>query len=424
MLTTFLLLTAVSLNLASSLFPELAGAYRSDRSASGLGQPIAAWTFGDRFYGKMRPELWPDLVHVYPKVFEVKPAAVRFEPAIEKGSVVSVGGLSDPRVTSGRSDAFLLEPPNADPFIAVDSDANGVIDATERFALQPSPPVGFISVIKLPLKNAFFKTYPMLIHYTRGMRNANLKPSERLINQSVMALAYGDVEIGGVKTLFQYPFEPMLPGISTTEGLFGIDVDGDGKIRDEQFSPESSYAAKTELVFRLGGRYVSTERIDLAKNEIVVRERKPEEYLRQDVEVGTAIKNFQFVDFAGKKRSFSEFKGKYVLLDIWGVWCVDCRDETPYHVEAYKRFRPRGLEILSLNTDENIETAKAYLTSNNITWPQATNDSVRTLIDVTYRIQEYPSTLLIGPDGKVLIVDQKQLRGEALLDSIDRALPK
>src|SRR5688572_31764283 len=43
---------------------------------------------------------------------------------------------------------------------------------------------------------------------------------------------------------------------------------------------------------------------------------------------------------------------------------------------------------------------------------QATNDSIKALAEVTYRIQEYPSTILLGPDGKVLVLDQHRLRGE------------
>lgn len=376
-----------------------------------------------RFFGKMQSELKPDLIHVYQKLFQAVQSAVRFEPVLDKKAVISAGGFSDPNSATGRGEMFLVELPAGEPFVAVDSNTNGVIEQGERFPLKKGEH-GFVSIIKLPLKNPFFKTYPVLVHYVYGFKHPDLKPTDRLLYQSVMALAYGDVDINGRKVLFQYPFDSQSPAMSTTEGLFGVDVDGNGKILDQQFSPESSYASKSELVFRLGDLFISTEKIDLAKNEIVVRTRAREEYLRHDVETGKEMPDFSFVDFEGKKRGLYEFKGKYVLLDFWGVWCVDCRVETPFHVEAYKRFRSRGLEILSLNTDEEIETAKAYLAKNKMTWPQATNDSIRTLVEVNYRIQEYPSTILIGPDAKVLVFDQKQLRGEELIRTLDRLLPK
>jgi peroxiredoxin len=239
-----------------------------------------------------------------------------------------------------------------------------------------------------------------------------------------MALAMGHVNVSGKKVLFQYPFSPRHDAISTTEGLFGVDGNGDGKIRDEQFSSESSYADNAEIVFPLGDKYVSTSSVDITTGKIVVRQRDKSEYHRIDLKVNDVMPDFAFTDIEGKERHLSEFRGIYLMVDFWGVWCGDCTRETPFQLEAYKRFKNRGFEILGLDSDEKIETLKAYLTKNNITWPQATRDSVGQLTMVTYRIQEYPSTILLGPDGKVLVLDQHMLQGEELLKTLDQTLPK
>ena len=59
-----------------------------------------------------------------------------------------------------------------------------------------------------------------------------------------------------------------------------------------------------------------------------------------------------------------------------------------------------------------------------VTWPQARNDSIRKLVEETYRIQEFPSTILLGPDAKVLVLNQDDLRGDRLLETLDRLLPR
>jgi len=379
---------------------------------------------GKLFYGKMRPELQSDLVHVYQRVFRgVSQTTLRFTPPLAKGTIVSSGIVSDLRSATGETQMLLVEPPSGEPFVAVDSNLNGVFETIEGFALEKSEH-GFASIIKLPFAHRFFKTYPMLVHYVVGFKHPDLKPTDRLLFQSVGALAYADVDIGARKVLFQYPFDAQDPDISTTDGLFGVDVDGNGRIRDEQFSPESSYATKNAAIFKLGDLFVSTENVDLAQNQVTVRTRRGQEYLRHDVEIGKQLPDFSFVDFDGRKRSLYEFKGKYVLLDFWGAWCIDCHAETQFHKEAYKLFRARGLEILSLNTDEKIETGKSYVLENGITWTQATNDSIRDVVEVTFQIQEYPSTILIGPDAKVIVFDQKQLRSNELLRTLDRILPR
>ena len=65
-----------------------------------------------------------------------------------------------------------------------------------------------------------------------------------------------------------------------------------------------------------------------------------------------------------------------------------------------------------------------YLAKNNINWTQARFESIQNLIEVSYRIQEYPSAILLDPQGKVLVLDQKQLIGEQLFATLDQILPR
>ncbi len=376
------------------------------------------------FQGKLDPELAPDMVHVYSRVLSGVPekSKYRFAPPVPKGSAISGGEISDQRSASGNSYFLLVEPPNKTPFLCADLNLNGVIEQNERFQFPASSDLE--QVIRLPLKNPFFQSFPLYISYKRGFEHPKLAATDRLIFQSVWALAFGRVKVNERSVLFQYPFDPQVTKISTTEGLFGIDADGDGRIRNEQFSPETSYASKDELVFRLGDSYLSTSVIDFVKNEIIVRRRDKSEYFKHELEVGKEMPDFVFTDFEGKKRSLSEFRGKYLMIDFWGLWCGDCLRETPFHVAAYERFKSRGFEILALNTDEDIEPVKAYLKKNNITWPQARHETIKTLIERTYRIQEYPSSILLAPDGKVLLLNQKSLLGNELIKTLDQILSK
>lgn len=382
---------------------------------------------GATFTGRLDPELAIDTVHSYQRLLSAADMSkLRFETAPEKGAVVSAGEMIDEWSATHKTHVLLVEPVGATPYGWIDIDEDGLYETSEKFALglASGETNVFAASLRLPIKNAFFKTFPVAFLYFRGVRGDKIKPTDRLIMQSVYALAMGRVTIGGKTRLFQYPFEPSEPAISTIEGLFGVDVDGDGQIRNEQFSVESAYADKEEIVFPLGDMFVSTSKIDMATGQIVVRKREKAEYQRIDLAIGQVMPDFTFTDVNGKERHLSEFRGKYLMVDFWGVWCHDCTRETPFHLAAYERFKGRGFEILGLDTDEKIETLKAYLAKNNITWSQATNDSITRLTKISYRIQEYPSTLLLGPDGKVLVLDQHQLQGEELLKTLDRILPK
>jgi len=131
-----------------------------------------------------------------------------------------------------------------------------------------------------------------------------------------------------------------------------------------------------------------------------------------------------FVDFGGKQRSVKEFRGKYLLIEWWGVWCIDCVRDTPYTVQAYERFRSRGFEVLGLNWDDKVEDAATFLEKSKAPWPQARKDSIKTVTEVTYRIQEFPSSILLDPDGKVVSLNQKSLQGPRLVETLERIMPK
>jgi thiol-disulfide isomerase/thioredoxin len=61
----------------------------------------------------------------------------------------------------------------------------------------------------------------------------------------------------------------------------------------------------------------------LPKNFIIDDESKP-------------VAAIRFDDSQGQARSLADFRGKFVLLNIWATWCVPCRKEMPAldHLEA------------------------------------------------------------------------------------------
>jgi thiol-disulfide isomerase/thioredoxin len=296
---------------------------------------------------------------------------------------------------------------------------------SERFALkreEDDNPYILKATLKLPMKTALFQTYPIVVQYFKNVRWDELAEDERLVLQSKDAFARGQVDIGGRKVLVQYGFDPKSKKISVTNGSFGVDTDGDGQILVDRFSPESADAREETVIFRVGDNYISTRRVDVEKNQIIMRSHPASDYKRVEIQLGSEVPDFTFTDFSGKKRKLSEFRGKYVLLDFWAAWCPPCRRELPYQKAAYSRFQARGFEILGMNNDEDPAPVKDWLKRSGISWPQATMTSIRDL-EIRYRIHLFPTSLLIDPDGKVLLLDQRKMRGPDLLKTLDRILP-
>lgn len=329
--------------------------------------------------------------------------------------------------------AVLVEEQDAKPMIFVDLNADSSFGDDEKFTLRrevSDNPYLWITTINVPVKDGFFTVCPIFIRYFRNYQTDKMTTGDRLLEQSTGVLARGTVDVKGKKVAVQYEYSLENKKITPNIGWLGVDADDDGEIDMDKLSPEAARADSETIVFRVGQTYISTKKADVGKNQIVLREHQAKDYRRTELAVGRELPDFSFVDLNGKKRKFSEFRGKYVLLDFWGFWCPPCMQELPYLREAYKRFQTRNFEIVGMNTDQYTpDSIKKSLEQNGMTWTQARHDSFLDLKDYEFRIESFPTTLLIAPDGKILSLSRQEkgepdLRGKDLLETLDEILPK
>lgn len=236
----------------------------------------------------------------------------------------------------------------------------------------------------------------------------------------------GHVEVNGRKTLVTLPFKLATGTVDVNNGYIGIDSDGDGKIAAGALSPEYVSADGTPVVMRLGSRYVSVESADLKARTFTMKERAAAEYTLLEVREGSPIEDFTFTDFDGKSRTLSEFRGKYVLLDIWGSWCKPCVEDVPTMKDAYERYRERGFEIVGLDFEmgNSSDKVRPFLKEKDVRWVNGTPESVRQLVEDRFRISSFPTLILLDPQGVVVETRSAQLRGKRLLETLEQIFEK
>ncbi len=345
----------------------------------------------------------------------------------------SSGQFSHPQTGKFSVAALLVEDGDEDPVIFADINDDRKLTPDEKFILtqeKKDNPYLWTATIPLLAKDGFFSSCPIFVRYFKSVQTEKMSTGDRLITQSTEVMARGSVDVKGRKVLVQYALPVGAKKVNSQEGWLGVDIDGDGTIDMDNLSPEAAKADAESVVFKVGDTYLSTKKADVSKNQIVMREHEAKDYKRVELGMGKQFPEFNFTDFEGKKRKITDFRGKYVLLDIWGFWCPPCRKELPYIREAHRRFQSRNLEIIGLNTDPDftIESMRKGLNDNGMKWTNAKFDSVVDFLRVNLRITSFPTTFLISPEGKILSMsrqerDEPDLRGEDLLKSLDEALP-
>jgi thiol-disulfide isomerase/thioredoxin len=106
------------------------------------------------------------------------------------------------------------------------------------------------------------------------------------------------------------------------------------------------------------------------------------------------------------------FRGKVVLVDIFGSWCPTCHDAAPDLVRLYRRYHSRGLEIVGLAYEVTGDTAidgrlvRRFRDKFDIPWPLllagiSEVESAAATLPQLHGFTAFPTTVLLGRDGKV-----------------------
>lgn len=105
----------------------------------------------------------------------------------------------------------------------------------------------------------------------------------------------------------------------------------------------------------------------------------------------------------GTLQSWKDFRGRYLLVNIWASWCTPCVVELPSLGDLQKRYAGQGMEVIAISIDraKNREILGEFLQSRNIGFFALYRDS-QGQIRANIPLQGVPSTFLLGPEGRLL----------------------
>ena len=157
-----------------------------------------------------------------------------------------------------------------------------------------------------------------------------------------------------------------------------------------------------------------------------------EKYLaiqRRDISNSPSLKSAEDVanmsDGEQMLRKLTEpYRGKIILLDIWGTWCSPCKKALSHSQEEYKRLKDYDLVYLYLANNspeeawQNIIKEYEVLGDNVVHYnlPQDQQQAIENFVKIT----GYPTFKLIDREGNLLDVNADPRNLEALARLLDK----
>lgn len=140
----------------------------------------------------------------------------------------------------------------------------------------------------------------------------------------------------------------------------------------------------------------------------------PDPFNLSKVTSADRIFSFDFPDSEGNRVTNldARFKGKPVILFIFGSWCPNCHDGGEYLAGLYRKFHDRGLQVVGLacefsdDPSASSEMVRRFKRMYDIDWPvlllgTSSKAEVSDALPDLDRLWSYPTFFFIDRDGKV-----------------------
>ncbi|MFH8381024.1 TlpA family protein disulfide reductase [Kitasatospora sp. NPDC018058] len=107
----------------------------------------------------------------------------------------------------------------------------------------------------------------------------------------------------------------------------------------------------------------------------------------------------------GNPVKLSDYRGKVVVLNVWGSWCGPCREEAKNLQAVADEYKDKDVQFLGVNTRDSDKTnAIRFEQEKGVTFPSLFDPAGTQLLKFpkgSLNPQSIPTTLIVDRDGKL-----------------------
>jgi cytochrome c biogenesis protein CcmG/thiol:disulfide interchange protein DsbE len=114
--------------------------------------------------------------------------------------------------------------------------------------------------------------------------------------------------------------------------------------------------------------------------------------------------------------SIADYRGRWVLVNLWASWCDPCRAEAPELERFWQRFREQGVTVLGIDVQDNSEDALAFVREHRLSYPQLR--SVGDERGDAFGSTGVPENFLVDPRGRLALIWRGPVDGRFLEERV------
>ncbi len=180
--------------------------------------------------------------------------------------------------------------------------------------------------------------------------------------------------------------------------LFHADLETDGTLAGHFWSRDSWHETWTAKKLPEGEKATSA---------------LPDPFSLTSIKEGSTL-DFTFPDVEGRPVSLTDprFRGKPLIVEIFGTWCPNCHDAAPVLREIKNKYKSTGLQILGLAYEItgdpalDAEQIRRYAERHGCDWPillagTSSKAKASKTLPALSGIKSYPTTIFIDRKGRI-----------------------
>jgi len=118
--------------------------------------------------------------------------------------------------------------------------------------------------------------------------------------------------------------------------------------------------------------------------------------------------------------SLADYRGSWVLVNIWASWCIPCREEAPALEALQGEYGGEKFTVLGIDSSDLSDDGRRFVEEFGLTYPQL-HDGDGDFAD-EFGATGVPESYLVDPRGKVRVLARGAVSEEYLENEVEPLL--